>query len=44
MSAAMAQFQVLPWNSPGETHKNTGNLRNSGLRAEVWNPDLPNMQ
>ena len=36
----MAQFQVIPRNSPREKQKNNTNLRDAGLLAEVRNPDL----
>jgi len=40
----MAQFRVIIRNSPGQTQKNTKNLRDAGLLAEVRNLDLPNKQ
>jgi len=40
----MAQFQVIPRNSPGETQNNAKNLRDAGLLAEVRKLDLPNKQ
>lgn len=41
---AMAHFQVIPRIYPRRGQKNTKNLRNAGLLAEMRNPDLQNTQ